>query len=231
MAVGSRQVLVVEDDLKTADIVRRYLEKDGYQVATAHDGNDGLRAALNLQPDLIVLDLLLPGLNGTSLCQALRKESRTPIIMLTALSTEEDKLKGLDLGADDYVTKPFSPRELVARVRAVLRRTMDEGSSLRSGSILFGGISVDLKQFTVAVHGQEVYLTPTEFKILSTLIQEPGRVFSRAQLVEKALGYDYAGMDRTVDVHILNLRRKIELDPLHPEYIRTVYGIGYKFGG
>ena len=231
MAVGSRQVLVVEDDRKTADIICRYLEKDGYRVATAHDGNDGLRAALELRPDLIVLDLLLPGLDGTNMCQALRKESRTPIIMLTALSTEEDKLNGLNLGADDYVTKPFSPRELVARVRAVLRRTNGEESFPRAGVILFGDISLDPQQFTISARGEEVYLTPTEFKILSTLIQEPGRVFSRTQLVEQALGYDYAGMDRTVDVHILNLRRKIELNPLQPKYIRTVYGIGYKFGG
>lgn len=231
MTLVSRQVLVVEDDRKTADIVRRYLEKDGYQVSNAYDGNDGLRAALDLRPDLIVLDLLLPGLSGTNLCQALRQENCTPIIMLTALSTEEDKLAGLDLGADDYITKPFSPRELVARVRAVLRRTNNGAAAPESGVILFGEIALDPKQFTVSVQGQEVYLTPTEFKILATLMQEPGRVFSRAQLVEQALGYDYAGMDRTVDVHILNLRRKIEPDSLHPDYLRTVYGIGYKFGG
>jgi DNA-binding response OmpR family regulator len=236
MVASERRVLVVEDDLKTADIVRRYLERDGYQVITAPDGNAGLRAAQEFRPNLIVLDLLLPGISGTQLCQTLRRESPTPIIMLTALSTEEDKLKGLDLGADDYLTKPFSPRELVARVRAVLRRTLDAGTDpvqpmVDSDATVCGDLSLDLKRFSVSVRGQEVYLTPTEFKLLSTLMQEPGRVFSRGQLVEQALGYDYSGMDRTVDVHVLNLRRKIEPDPLHPKYVRTVYGVGYKFGG
>jgi len=225
-----KRVLVVEDDVKTAEIVRMYLEKDGYSVTMAYDGKEGLNAARTDQPDLIVLDLLLPGLSGLEVCRTLRSQSAVPIIMLTALSTEADKLNGLDLGADDYLTKPFSPRELAARVRAVLRRTVEEGVSRGPITLTYGDIMVNLQQHTAVVRGQEVHLTPTEFRILATLIGEPGRAFSRSQLVEKALGYDYEGMDRTVDVHVLNLRRKIELDPYHPEYLRTVYGIGYKFG-
>ena len=225
-----KRVLVVEDDVKTADIVRQYLERDGYRVVTAHDGAQGLDTARTSPPDLIVLDLLLPGLSGLDLCRILRRESSVPIIMLTALSTEQNKLTGLDLGADDYLTKPFSPRELVARVRAVLRRSPEE-SVPGPKALVCGPVFLDPGQRTVLVRGQEVHLTPTEFNILAVLLREPGRVFSRSQLVEQGLGFDYEGMDRTVDVHVLNLRRKIELDPNRPEYIRTVYGVGYKFGG
>ena len=231
MVSKQKQVLVVEDDVKTSDIVRAYLEKDGYDVITAHDGLEGLSAARHYSPDLIVLDLLLPGVSGLDVCQTLRNELSIPIIMLTALSTEQDKLRGLDLGADDYVTKPFSPRELVARVRAVLRRTTEEKSKRESQIVTYQDISVDLAQCTVYLNGEEIPLTPTEFRILAVLIQEPGRVFSRGQLVEQSLGYNYDGMERTIDVHILNLRRKIEADLNHPEYLRTVYGMGYKFGG
>jgi DNA-binding response OmpR family regulator len=232
MPPDRKRVLVVEDDIKTAEIVRAYLKRDGYDVVTAHDGREGLAAARNDSPDLIVLDLLLPGLSGLDICRSLRSESMVPIIMLTALSTEPDKLAGLDLGADDYITKPFSPRELAARVRAVLRRTAEEKATpAKNGVLTYGDVSLNLEQCAVMVRGREIYLTPTEFRILAVLVREPGRVFNRTQLVEKALGYDYDGMDRTVDVHILNLRRKIEQDPNHPEYIRTVYGMGYKFGG
>ena len=231
MSPDRKRVLVVEDDFKTADIVRMYLEKDGYSVITAYDGREGLEAARASKPDLVVLDLLLPGLDGLNVCRTLRNESDVPIIMLTARSTEQDRLNGLDLGADDYVTKPFSPRELVARARAVLRRTPEEAIFRGPETLTHGDVTLDRRQYTVAVRGQKVHLTPTEFRILTALIREPGRVFSRSQLVEKALGYDYDGMDRTVDVHILNLRRKIEPDPFHPEYICTVYGMGYKFGG
>ena len=230
MASGRKRVLVVEDDAKTADIVKMYLEKDGYIVLTAHDGPQGLAAARSNDPDLIVLDLLLPALSGLDICRAIRSERPTPIIMLTALSTEPDKLAGLDLGADDYISKPFSPRELVARVRAVLRRAAQEKPEENPHSLTYGKISLDLEQCTLHLNGQEVRTTPTEFRILAVLMREPGRVFSRGQLVEKALGYNYEGMERTVDVHILNLRRKIEPDPNHPEYLRTVYGMGYKFG-
>ena len=231
MATAGQQVLVVEDDFKTANIVRAYLEKDGYRVATVHDGREGIAAARDNPPDLVVLDLLLPGLSGMDVCRTLRSESKVPIIMLTALSTVPDRLNGLGLGADDYITKPFSPRELVARVRAVLRRAAEQKEGSDSEILNHDDISLDLGQCMLSVGGKRRHLTPREFKILTVLMREPGRVFSRSQLVEKALGYDFDGMDRTVDVHILNLRRKIEQDPNRPQYIRTVYGMGYKFGG
>ena len=231
MTAHRKRVLVVEDDNITAGIVKTYLEKGGYEVLTAQDGPEALTAARDHSPDLVVLDLLLPGLSGLDVCRTLRSEACTPIIMLTALTTEQDRLTGLDLGADDYVTKPFSPRELVARVRAVLRRTAEQNAKRAPQVLTYGDISVDLEQCTVHQNGREVRTTATEFRILAVLVREPGRVFQRTQLVEQALGYDYEGMDRTVDVHILNLRRKIERDPNHPEYIRTVYGMGYKFGG
>lgn len=245
MSSHQQQVLVVEDDANTTDIVKAYLEKDGYQVLTANDGREGLTAARYYSPDLIVLDLLLPGVSGADICRTLRRESAIPIIMLTALSTEQDKLDGLDLGADDYLTKPFSPRELVARVRAVLRRAPEDKSTPDPNRYIFGDLSVDLEQCTVRRSGQEIRLTPTEFRLLSVLVREPGRVFSRGQLVEQSMGYNYEGLERTVDVHILKLRRKLERG-IHPpdsnhsesnrpgsnhqEYIRTVYGMGYKFG-
>lgn len=230
MPIGRKRVLIVEDDHKTADIVRLYLERDGYDVACSHDGREGLDAVRASPPDLVVLDLLLPGMNGLEVCRALRNEFDLPIIVLTALSTEQDKLNGLDLGADDYVTKPFSPRELAARVRAVLRRTRDEEEFTGPQSLSFKDLNLDLARHVVDVGQREAHLTPTEFRILAVLMREPGRLFSRTQLVEKALGYDYDGLDRTVDVHILNLRRKIEPDPNQPRYVRTVYGLGYKLG-
>jgi DNA-binding response OmpR family regulator len=239
--VLQQQVLVVEDDANTTDIVKAYLEKDGYQVLTANDGREGLTAARYYSPDLIVLDLLLPGVSGADICRTLRRESAIPIIMLTALSTEQDKLDGLDLGADDYLTKPFSPRELVARVRAVLRRAPEDKPTPDPNLYIFGDLSVDLERCTVRRGGQEIRLTPTEFRLLSVLVREPGRVFSRSQLVEQSMGYNYEGLERTVDVHILKLRRKLELGTRPPDsncpgsnhqaYIRTVYGMGYKFGG
>ena len=224
------RVLVVEDDRKTADIIRAYLVKEGYRVTTAHDGKEGLNAALSDPPDLVVLDLLLPAMGGLDVCRTLRGESSVPIIMLTALTTEQDKLTGLDLGADDYVTKPFSPRELVARVRAVLRRTAEEGRGAGRESLGFRDLVLRSSSHTVKLRGREVSLTPTEFRLLEIFMREPGRLFTRSQLVDKALGYDYEGLDRTIDVHILNLRRKIEPDARRPKYIRTVYGAGYKLG-
>ncbi len=225
------RVLVIEDDSKTADIVRAYLEKDGYSVATAQDGKAGLKAALSDPPDLVVLDLLLPALGGLDVFRALGGESSVPVIMLTALTTERDKLTGLDLGADDYITKPFSPRELVARVRAVLRRTAEEGRSPGQESLVYRDLTLLPSSHIVTLRSREIRLTPTQFRLLEVLMREPGRLFSRYQLVNKALGYDYEGMDRTIDVHILNLRRKIETDPRNLEYIRTVYGEGYTLGG
>ncbi len=173
-------------------------------------------------------------MSGLDVCRAIRSEFDLPIIVLTALSTEQDKLDGLDLGADDYITKPFSPRELAARVRAVLRRTSDEddfsGSQGFSQELRFEDLNLDLARHVVKVGTLEAHLTPTEFRMLAVLMREPGRLFSRSQLVVKALGYDYDGLDRTVDVHVLNLRRKVEPDPNQPKYIRTVYGLGYKLG-
>ena len=231
MATQKRRILVVEDDHKTAELVKLYLERDGYQVMTAYDGLQGLDLARDGSPDLVVLDLLLPGINGMDVCRKLRQESDVPIIMLTAMSTEQDKLEGLDLGADDYVTKPFSPRELAARVRAVFRRTTEDSLLMGSPELEWGQLKIDFHKHQALVAGQEIHLTPTEFRILAVLAGEPGRLFSRGQLVDKALGYDFEGMERTIDVHVLNIRRKIELDVNQPQYIRTVYGMGYKFGG
>ena len=231
MATTKRRIVIVEDDHKTADIVRMYLERDGFDVLIAYDGLDGLDLARDESPDLVILDLLMPGLNGIEVCRALRQESDVPIIMLTALSTEQDKLGGLDLGADDYVTKPFSPLELAARVRAVLRRSQDDFLNRGPWEAEWGDLKIDFHRHSVKVRGEDVHLTPTEFRILGTLARDPGRVYSRSQLVERALGYDFDGLERTVDVHVLNVRRKIEVDSNRPRYIRTVYGIGYKFGG
>jgi two-component system alkaline phosphatase synthesis response regulator PhoP len=226
--VAGKKVLVVDDDVKTVELVKLYLNRDGYRVLTAYDGIEALRLAREGHPDLIVLDLMLPGIDGLKVCHTLRDESDVPIIMLTARTTDHDKLTGLDLGADDYVTKPFSPRELAARVRAVLRRLPGE-RGLRE--IKHGPLTVNFVKHEAYLAGRPLNLTPTEFKILGVLTKEPGRVFSRAQLIEKALGYDFEGFDRTVDVHVLNLRRKLEPDPDHPEYIKTVYGTGYRFLG
>ena len=222
--VGKR-VLVVDDDVKTVELVKLYLDRDGYRVLTAYDGVEALRLAREGHPDLIVLDLMLPGIDGLQVCRSLRQESDVPIIMLTAKTTDQDKLTGLGLGADDYVTKPFSPRELAARVRAVLRRLPGERGPDR---IQHGELTVDFTKYEAFLAGRPLNLTTVEFKLLGVLAREPGRVFSRAQLIEKALGYDFEGFDRTIDVHILNLRRKLEADPSHPRYIKTVYGAGYK---
>jgi len=222
----SKRVLVVDDDVKTVELVKLYLNRDGYRVLTAYDGVEALRLAREGHPDLIVLDLMLPGVDGLEVCRTLRNESDVPIIMLTAMTTDQDKLTGLDLGADDYVTKPFSPRELAARVRAILRRLPGERGP---AEIKQGKLTVNFLKHEVYLAGKPLNLTPVEFKLLVVLIKELGRVFSRAQIIEKAFGYDFEGFDRTVDVHILNLRRKLEPDPSRPRYIKTVYGAGYKF--
>ena len=222
----SRRVLVVDDDLKTVELVKLYLNRDGYKVLAAYDGVEALRLARESRPDLIVLDLMLPGMDGLEVCRTLRDESDVPIIMLTARTTDEDKLTGLGLGADDYVTKPFSPRELAARVRTVLRRLPGERGP---AEIKRGELVLNFLKQEATLAGRPLNLTPVEFKLLGVFIKEPGRVFSRAELVERALGYDYKGFDRTIDVHILNLRRKLETDPSHPRYLKTVYGAGYKF--
>jgi DNA-binding response OmpR family regulator len=224
--MARRTVLVVDDDVKTVELVELYLSRDGHSVLTAYNGIEGLRLARESRPDLIVLDLMLPDLDGLEVCRMLRTESDVPVIMLTARTTDEDKLKGLGLGADDYVTKPFSPKELAARVRAVLRRLPGEP---RPAEIKHGDLNMDFAKYEASFAGRPLNLTTVEFRLLGVLAREPGRVFSRASLIEEALGYDFQGFDRTIDVHVLNLRRKLEPDPNHPSYIRTVYGVGYKF--
>jgi len=223
----NRCILVVDDDKKIVDLVTLYLKRDGYTVLPAYDGQEALDVARRKRPDLIVLDLMLPELAGTDVCKLLRTESRVPIIMLTARATDEDKLRGLDLGADDYLTKPFNPRELVARVRAVLRRVYPAetpGDDLRYGSLV-----ISFLRHEVTVAGKPANLTPTEFRLLEALVREPGRAFSRSELLDRAFGYDYEGVERTVDVHIMNLRRKIEPGGGEWRFITTVPGLGYRF--
>ncbi len=227
--MAGKKILVVDDDAKIVELVKLYLNRDGYVVITATEGNEALRLARESRPDLIVLDIMLPGMNGLEICRALRNESSVPIILLTAKTTEADRITGLDLGADDYVTKPFSPKELAARVRAVFRRSPDEALQMGPEEVRFGNLTINFRRHEAFLSTRALDLTPVEFKLLGVLAREPNRVFSRTQLIEKVLGYDFDGFDRTIDVHILNLRRKLEPDASHPRYIKTVYGSGYKF--
>ncbi len=228
--VMSHTVLVIEDDPGIARVMRLYLEQDGHCVSTASDGLSGLQTAREATPDLIVLDLMLPKLDGLEICRALRQESEVPIIMVTARVSEGDRLAGFDLGADDYITKPFSPRELAARVRAVLRRAAPSADAQPPPAIEYDGMSIDFTKRTVAVGGQKLSLTPTEFRLLALLAASPGRPFTRDQIIDGVFGYDFDGFDRTVDVHVANLRRKIEPDGRRFRYIQTVHGVGYRFG-
>ena len=223
-------VLIVEDDPETVKLVALYLGRDGHKVLSAADGVEGLRLAREARPDLVVLDLMLPRLDGMEVCRVLREESKVPIIMLTARVGEEDRLAGLDLGADDYVTKPFSPRELAARVRAVLRRAAREASEQGPVELEYGEIRVHTLRRTVHVGSTPVELTPTELRLLVLLIREPGRTFSREQIIDRVFGYDYDGFDRTVDAHVANLRRKLAANGDEADHIHTVYGVGYRFG-
>jgi len=229
--MAGKRVLVIDDDVKTTELVKLYLRRDGYKVVTAYDGLQAVDVARETHPDLVVLDLMLPGLDGFEVFRALRAESDVPIIMLTAKTTEQDRLNGLDLGADDYVTKPFSPRELAARVRAVLRRLPDETLQRGPEKVRHGELLVNFTKHEASLTGSLLDLTPVEFRLLGVLVREPDRVFSRAQLIEKVFGYDFDGFDRTIDVHVYNLRRKLEPDPRSPTYIKMVYGVGYKFVG
>lgn len=226
----TRTILVVDDEPGIVQIARDYLDRAGFRVITAGDGPTALRLARLERPALMVLDLMLPGMDGLDVTRVLRQDPATrklPIIMLTARVEEADRLIGLELGADDYITKPFSPRELVARVRAVLRRSEDAGAP--AGVIHCGDLSVDLERRSVRRGGEPIELTATEFDLLAVLAREPGRPFTRAQLLERVYDTHYTGYDRTIDAHIKNLRRKIEPDPAAPRYILTVYGVGYKF--
>jgi DNA-binding response OmpR family regulator len=223
----SARILVAEDDPKQANLIRVYLERDGHSVLVVGDGRRALEDSRTRRPDLLVLDVMLPGVDGFDLCRILRAESDVPILLVTARSTEDDKLLGLDIGADDYVTKPFSPRELAARVRALLRRA---GKSAPGADAVrtVGDLEIDAARFEVRVAGRPVVLTAKEFGILEVLAGAPGRVFTRAQIIDKAFGFDHYVLERTVDAHVMNLRRKIERDPAEPRYVQTVYGRGYR---
>lgn len=220
-------ILIVEDEQELARVLRSYLERAGYQVAVAARGDTGLAAWEQERPDLVILDLNLPGMDGLDVAREIRRGSETPIIMVTARVEETDRLIGLELGADDYVTKPFSPREVVARVRAVLRRASNSPTIQRR--IETGELIIDLDEHTVVCSGQALDLTPTEFNLLAAMAAQPGRTFTRLQLLEISQGTAYEGYERTVDAHIKNLRAKIEADPRHPRYVETVFGVGYRF--
>ena len=222
-------ILVVDDEERLVSLVRAYLAQEGFRVVTARDGREALFAARQARPDLVILDLMMPEMDGWEFIRLHRKERDTPIIVLTARVEETDRVLGLELGADDYVTKPFSPRELVARVRAVLRRTQKEPA--QTELLRAGPLTLDRAGHVVTVNGVAVDLTPSEFDLLATLMTTPGRAFSRMELLERLQGEAYEGYERTVDVHVKNLRAKIEEDPRNPRYIETVYGVGYRFKG
>jgi len=221
------KILVVDDEVEIVRILRGYLERAGYTVLSAYTGPEAVRMARQESPALVVLDLMLPGMDGWDVCRTLRRESDLPIIMLTARVEETDRVIGLELGADDYVTKPFSPREVVARVRAVLRRVQGPRAP-EAERLAVDALVLDAARHTVTMDGRAVDLTPTEFEILRALMREPGRVLSRLQLLEAATGEAYEGYERTIDTHIKNMRRKIEDEPASPTYLLTVHGVGYK---
>ena len=219
------RILVAEDDRKQAELIRLYLEREGHSVMVVHDGRTALERIREVDPDLVVLDVMMPRMDGLDVLRILRTERQTPVVVVTARSTEDDVLLGLDLGADDYVTKPFSPRELAARVRAVLRR--GDGAAAAPPDII-GPIEIDRQRHEVRIHGEPVDLTPREFAILDALASSPGRAFTRRQLCERAFGFDYCGLERTVDAHVVKLRRKLGDDSSEPRLVVTVRGVGYR---
>jgi len=225
----NQRIVVVDDEAWVVRLVRGYLEQAGYQVATAADGPEALVQIETFRPALVVLDLMLPGLDGLEITRQIRKKSEIPIIMLTARADEVDRVTGLELGADDYVVKPFSARELVSRVKAVLRRS--NGEIEKPDLIEIGELRLNMSAHEFALGGERVELTPMEFKVLAHLMSHPGQVFSRTQLLDSILGPNYESFDRSIDTHIKRLRKKIEPDPKSPEYIVTVFGVGYKFEG
>jgi DNA-binding response OmpR family regulator len=220
-------ILIIEDEYELARVVQSYLEQAGMTVRVEARGDRGLLAWEQMRPDLVLLDLNLPGLDGLDVARAIRRKAETPIIMVTARAEETDRLIGLELGADDYIVKPFSPREVVARVRAVLRRAGGAPNTARR--IEAGGMEIDMDAHAVRRDGEKVELTPTEFNLLAVMASQPGRVFSRLQLLEETQGQAYEGYERTVDAHIKNLRAKLEPDPRQPRFIETVFGVGYRF--
>lgn len=222
-----RTVLIVDDEPRIVELARDYLEHAGFAVLTAADGPAALMTARTRKPDVVILDLGLPGMDGLDVARTLRRESSVPIVMLTARDDELDRVLGLEIGADDYVTKPFSPRELVARVRAILRRIDrqdDPGDHIQAG-----GVSIDLARMRVEAAGRTVELTPTEFQLLVALARQPGRIFTRSQLLDAIHGVAFESYERAIDAHVKNLRHKLEPDPSRPRYVLTVYGVGYRF--
>lgn len=222
-------VLIVDDDIKLADLLKTYFTKDGFVVLVAYDGSRALELIRDAKPDIVVLDIMLPIIDGWEVCRKARLESNVPIIMLTARDEETDRLNGLEIGADDYVTKPFSPREVVARAKAILRRTYKVVA--KPELLKMGRVVINIERHEVKRDGDFLELTPTEFKILELLANSPGRVFSRLQIVEQVQGYAFDGYERTIDAHVKNLRRKVEENPKEAKYIQTVYGVGYKVVG
>lgn len=236
---GATRVLIIEDQAKIAHWLSTFLKDELFEVFIAPDGATGLRLARLEVPDVVILDLMLPDIDGLEICRTLRKELNVFILMLTARVEEADRLIGLESGADDYIVKPFSPREVIARIRALLRRAsgslntgnaVNEAHMLPAKTLHFGELTIDQARHQCTLAGEPIILTPTEFALLSTLMRQPGISFSRERLISEALGYNYAGYERTIDVHIRNLRRKLEPDPQNPIYIVTVFGVGYRFG-
>jgi DNA-binding response OmpR family regulator len=223
----SARILVAEDDVMQARLIRIYLEREGNEVQIVADGRSAIDRARSSRPDLIVLDVMMPNVDGLDVCRILRADSQVPILLLTARIAEEDMLLGLDLGADDYMTKPYSPRELTARVRALLRRSKAAGS-IEPALLTVGDLEIDTARFEVRVSGEPVVLTGKEFAILTVLAGEPGRAFTRAQIIDRVFGFDQNVMERTVDAHVMNLRRKLEKGRGGPGYVETVYGRGYR---
>jgi two-component system alkaline phosphatase synthesis response regulator PhoP len=224
-----KTILIVDDEVKIVQVARDYLEHAGFSVLAAYDGKSALASARSARPDLIVLDLGLPDVDGLDVTRKLRQDSNVPIIMLTARGEETDKLVGLELGADDYITKPFSPKELVARVRTVLRRTDATQANAGADVIRVADLALDIPRMRAKVDERPIDLTPTEFHLLATLARQPGRIFTRAQLLDAIHGIAFESYERAIDVHIKNIRRKIEPDPHKPRYLLMVYGIGYRF--
>ncbi|OGO63612.1 MAG: DNA-binding response regulator [Chloroflexi bacterium RBG_19FT_COMBO_50_10] len=223
----AKKILVVDDKLELRTLLKSYLTQEGFDVVTANDGQEALYVARHEKPNLIILDLMMPEMGGYEFMRSYNREADTPVVILTAKIDENDKVLGLELGADDYVTKPFSPRELTARVRAVLRRA--EKQATGQEILRIGAIELDWAGRSTTVNGQVVVLTPSEFSLLGTLMASPGRVFSRLELLDRLQGTAYEGYERTIDVHVRNLRAKIEPDASNPQYIETVYGAGYRF--
>jgi DNA-binding response OmpR family regulator len=225
------KVLIIDDEEKLVEVIKSYMEKEGYTAITAYNGSEALEQYKSHKPDLVVLDLMLPDLSGEDICSYIRSMGDTPIMMLTAKAEEEYILNGLDIGADDYITKPFSPKQLIARAKAVLRRTHIATVEEFTLTYNHGDLVINIESHSVKKSGQTVSLTPAEFEILLKLAKHPNKVFTREELIAFVLGEDYEGYDRTIDTHIKNLRQKIETNTKEPQYVITVYGVGYKFGG